>query len=89
MTSFADFSSQDLKTIIENIVRIVLGFIGIVFIIILLYGGVIWMTSGGDDEKVAKAKKTIINAIIGLIIILLSNTIVRFIVGAVGVGDGG
>ena len=86
---YLGFSDVGLQTIVARLIRLFLSFIGIILVLIIIYAGLMWMTSGGDDEKVAKAKKTIINAIIGLIIILLSNTIVRFIVGAVGVGDGG
>ena len=87
-TSFADFSSQDLKTIIENIVRIVLGFVGIIFILILLYGGIIWMTSGGNEQKIAQAKKIIMSAVIGLILTLSAYAIARLIIRSIeGIGN--
>ncbi|MBI4090592.1 MAG: Ig-like domain-containing protein [Candidatus Komeilibacteria bacterium] len=95
-TSFAGFSSQDLKTTIENIVRIVLGFIGIIFLVLMLYGGFVWMTSGGDEKKISQAKKIIVSATVGLIITLASYAIASFIVNRIGgatqngpVGGGG
>src|SRR3989344_3850517 len=92
-TQFAGFSSQDLKTTIENIVRIVLGFIGIIFLLLLLYAGVIWMTSGGEEDKINRAKKIIAAAVIGLLVTLSAYAIASFIVnslgGAVSPGPGG
>jgi len=79
----------DLKTIISRVVQIALGFLGLVTVIIILYGGFIWMTSQGDAAKVEKAKKILTNAIIGLIIILSAYMIVAFIFrNAGGGGDG-
>ena len=45
----------------------------------LLWGGISWITSGGDKEKLEKARKTIIYAIIGLIVVLLSVVIIHII----------
>jgi len=64
---------------ITRVVQYLLGFLGIVVVLILIYGGYVWMTSGGDPDKVAKAKLIIRNAIIGLIIILTSYAIVSLI----------
>ncbi len=79
-TSFAGFSSQDLKTTIENIVRIVLGFIGFIFLLLLLYAGFVWMTSGGDEKKITRAKKIIASSVIGLLLTLSAYAIASFIV---------
>lgn len=96
-TSFAGFSSQDLKVTIQNIVRIILGFVGFIFLLLLLYGGFTWMTSGGDEKKIMRAKKIITSAVIGLLITLSSYAIAGFIIrsftgasqnGGVGSGTG-
>ncbi len=81
-TSFAGFSSQDLKLTIANIVRIVLGFIGILFLLLVLYGGLVWMTSQGQPDKINRAKKIIASAVIGLLIVLSAYSIAGFIVGS-------
>lgn len=83
--------SGDLRETITNIVNIALGFLGILVTLIILYGGYIWMTSGGNAEKIDRAKRIIINAIIGLIIILSSYAIARFILreGYNGIFGGG
>lgn len=79
----------DLKVAIVRIIQIILGFLGLVAVIIILYGGYVYMTAAGDPKKTEKAKKILIDAIIGLIIILAAFTIVSFIIRALGGGGGG
>lgn len=79
-SSFAGLSSQDLKVTIQNIVRIVLGFLGILAVLFILYGGFVWMTSGGNADKISQAKKIIVSAVIGLLLILTSYGIASFII---------
>ena len=63
------------KTIIQHI----LGLLGIIFLILIIWGGYDWMFSGGNEEKVGKAKLRIRMAINGLIIILAAYVITSFI----------
>ncbi len=79
-TTFAGLSSQDIKITIQNIVQIIFGFLGILAVLLMLYGGFIWMTSGGNADKVSQAKKIITSAVIGLLLILASYSIAFFIV---------
>ena len=58
--------------------------IGIVAVVMLVYGGFRYIISGGDSKKVTDAKNTILYAIIGLIIALLSYAIINFVINAVG-----
>jgi len=92
-TNFAGFSSQSLKTTIENIVRIVLGFVGFIFLLLIMYGGFVWMLSAGDERKISQAKKIIVSAVVGLIITLSAYAIASFIIRSFGVavnnGGGG
>jgi len=84
-------AQTDLRVAIVNIVRIILGFLGIVAVGIIMWGGYLWMTAGGDATKVDKAKKTLISAVIGLVIILSAFIIASFIInslqGALCEGD--
>lgn len=61
--------------------------VGIVSVIMLVYGGLRYIISGGDSKKVTDAKNTILYAIIGLIIAFLSYAIVHFVIGAVSGGN--
>jgi type IV secretory pathway VirB2 component (pilin) len=61
---------------LDIILNIILPLIGAVALIFVVYGGVMIMTSAGDPEKLTKAKKTLLWAIIGIIIVVLSYLIV-------------
>jgi hypothetical protein len=73
-------SPQDPRTTAAVIIRTALGIVGTVFIILMIYAGALWMTSGGNEEKVSKAKKIITTSVIGLIIVILSYGITRFVI---------
>ena len=64
----------------KTIVQYTLGFLGIIFLIMIIYSGFQWMTAGGNEETISKAKKRIINATIGLIIVLAAYAITYFII---------
>lgn len=94
--SFAEqigLNDQDPRVTTAKVIRFGLGFLGIIAVCLLLYAGFLWMNAGGNDEKISKAKKILINATIGLIIILASFGIVSFILSrlitATGGGGGG
>ena len=68
-------------TRITNTILFAVGFISVVMLIL---GGLRYIISGGDSKKVTDAKNTIMYAIIGLIIAILSYAIVNFVISAVG-----
>jgi hypothetical protein len=84
----AGLGSGDLPTTIAAIIRAALGFLGIIAVVIILYGGFKWMTAGGNTDKVDEAKKIIIQGVIGLVIVLSAFAIASFVItqitGAVG-----
>jgi len=90
--SFLPLGDDDIRVIAAKIIRIFLSLLGIVAVGLMLYAGFTWMTSGGNEEKIATAKKTMINAGIGLFIIMTSFAIVQFVLkslqSATGSGDG-
>lgn len=71
----------DLDETIGSIIRAALGFLGVIAVVIILFGGFKWMTAGGNEEKVGEAKKLIIAGIIGLAIILSAYAIASFVIG--------
>ena len=71
---------NSLTLLIGAIINAVLGFIGVVLLFYLLYAGFLWMTAGGDEKNVTKAKDMIKNAIIGLIILVASVAISSFVI---------
>ena len=82
-------SGQDIRVTIAKIIRIILGFLGIIAVGLIMYAGFIWMNSGGNEEKVEQAKLILRNAVIGLIIILASFGIVSFILAQLTGATGG
>ncbi|MFA5211512.1 MAG: Ig-like domain-containing protein [Patescibacteria group bacterium] len=81
-------SGTDIRVIISRIINVFLGLLGIIDLSLMIYAGFIWMTSGGDENKISEAKSIIKNAIIGLVIILSAFTIVRFLFNALDNRDG-
>ncbi|MBI1908155.1 hypothetical protein HYS28_01915 [Candidatus Uhrbacteria bacterium] len=79
----AGLGQADLKTTIGQLIRVLLGFLGVVAVVIILLGGFKWMTAGGNDEKVAEAKRLIIAGIIGLAIILSAFAIASFVISSI------
>ncbi|MFH1789901.1 MAG: hypothetical protein ABH832_02425 [bacterium] len=77
--SYTGLSEQDLRWSVISIVRYLLGLLGIVLVVIIMYAGYIWMTAGGNEERVTSAKAWLKGAIIGLIIILSSFAITSWI----------
>lgn len=72
--------SADLKETVVNIITFVLGLLGLIAVIMILYGGFIWLTAGGNEDKVDSAKKIISAAAVGLVVILISWAIVQFVI---------
>lgn len=76
----AGFSEpQSLPELIGAIIGTFLSLLGIIFLILIMYGGFVWMTSGGNETKVYRAKKILTNSVVGMVIILCSYAITRFV----------
>ncbi len=65
-------TDQPFSVIIGNLIKGLLGFLGIVFMILIMYGGFVWMTAAGNDDRIRTAKKIISNSAIGLFIVIIS-----------------
>ena len=80
-TSINDFVSK-----IINILSLIVGAVAVIMIIV---GGLRYITSGGSDSSVTGAKNTILYAIIGLVIVALAQVIVHFVLNAITSSAGG
>jgi len=69
--------------IIHTVVNIFSAIVGIVSVIMIIYGGFKYISSGGDSGKVTEAKNTIIYAVIGLVVVALAQFIVQFVLNKV------
>jgi len=70
--------SSDVKIVIADIINIVLGFLGIIAVVIIIYAGFKWMTAGGNDDQVGEARKMLVQAVVGLVIIFAAWAIASF-----------
>jgi cysteine-rich repeat protein len=79
----------DIKLTVGRLIRTGLSLLGVVAVCIVLYGGWVWMTAGGDTEKVDRARRILINGVIGLVIILMAWGITTFIITSILDATGG
>jgi len=81
--SGAACASNDSTDKVNNLIRTVVNFlsfiVGVVAVIMIIFGGLRYITSGGNDTSITSAKNTILYAIIGLIIVALAQVIVQFV----------
>lgn len=71
--------NADLRVTVGKLINVALSLLGVIAVVIILAGGFKWMTAGGNDDKVAEARKMIFSGIIGLAIILSSWAIALFV----------
>jgi hypothetical protein len=79
VASGAGVEESSLAGVVGNVIRIALSVVGLLFFILIFYGGYIWMTARGEEAQVNKGKKSVIAAIIGLVIVLLSYAITNIL----------
>lgn len=75
----ADQGGTKITVIVNQVVNIFSWIVGVVSVIMIIYGGFRYITSGGDSNGVTAAKNTILYAIIGLVIVALAQVIVKFV----------
>ncbi|MEK7166952.1 MAG: hypothetical protein AAB732_00860 [Patescibacteria group bacterium] len=75
--------TTDPNIIITRIITVILGLVGVITLAMIIFGGLMWMTSGGSEEKVKKGRNILIWAILGLIVILSSYVILTFFIDTV------
>ena len=78
--STAGLGSGDLVVTVASIINVILGFLGVVAVVIILFGGFKWMIAGGAKDKVDEARKWIFSGITGLVIILSAYAIASFVI---------
>lgn len=94
-TSGAGFSeinsslgTESPQEIIGSIINVALGFLAFVAVIIILLGGFRWMTAAGNDDQVASAKRLLVAAVIGLVIIFAAWGISIYAIQEIGTATG-
>ena len=80
--TYTGLTQTDIRITIANIIRTAMGLLGIIAVLIVLYGGFKWMTAAGNEESVADAKKILIAGVIGLVIIVSAYAVATFIINS-------
>ncbi len=76
-------NDKPLQVVIIDFIRISLRLLGVVFMVLIMYAGFMWMTSAGSDEKITKAKKILTSAVIGLFIVVISYAISTWVLNSI------
>jgi len=71
---------SDPRLVVANIIKFFLSFLGIIFTVLMVYAGYLYLISRGEEDKLTKAKSTIRMAIIGLVIIFIGYAIVGYVI---------
>lgn len=75
------------RQLAQTFLNFILGFLGFLAVVMVIYGGFLYVTAAGKQEKVDEGKKIIMYAIVGIVIILLSFAIVNTVLGGLGTGQ--
>lgn len=84
-----DYGLNDILSLATWASTWILGIVGSLTLAMFVYGGFLMLTSAGSSEKVGEAKKVIIAAAIGLLIVFASYSIIRFVASSLGLGWSG
>ena len=77
-----DSQPTDLTKSIQDITNVLLFVVGAVSVIMIIYGGIQYVTSSGDSSKVQNAKNTILYSIVGIVVAILAYAITNFVVSS-------
>jgi len=75
--TYGNATPVDIRTTVSRVIVVALGFLGVIFIVLAVYAGFLYMTAAGNEEKTTKALDMLRNAVIGLIIVLMAWAITR------------
>ena len=79
MTNSGGSAKQDLPDVITTIINVMLFIAGALAVIMIIYGGIRYITAHGDEKQVKVAKDTIVYSVVGLIIAIVAYALVTFI----------
>ncbi|MBI2484629.1 hypothetical protein HYW18_00515 [Candidatus Uhrbacteria bacterium] len=79
----------DVRVLVGRLIKAILGISGMLALLMFVWGGLVWMTSQGEKEKIAKGQKTLAWAVIGLAVLFTAYAGVNWVVGALTETTGG
>jgi hypothetical protein len=74
----------DLATVMLNLINYVLAIVGVIALAYLVYGGFMYITSAGNEDRIEVAKGILINAVFGVVVIGVAAALVNFVIRGVG-----
>ena len=77
---YSGLSDTDPRVTVPRIINAILGLLGTVATALIVYSGFLWLTSAGNEDKITTAKKILWTSAVGLIIIMMSYAITRYVV---------
>lgn len=83
-TYCGNYLPSDFVVLAINVSKWIMGMVGSLSLLMFIYGGAMFLISGGGSEKISQAKKIIIAAVIGLVIVFTSYLIIQFVLGSMG-----
>lgn len=78
---------SDVPSVINTIFKVIIGAAGAIFIVLFLVGGVQYLTAAGNEEATGKARRLLVDSIVGLIIVLAAWAIGSWVLGSLGLGS--
>jgi len=82
MQTASGLGNTDPREMAGSVINIVLGFLGVIAVLIILLGGFKWMTAGGNEDGIGEAKQMISAGVVGLVVILAAFGIAQFVINA-------
>jgi hypothetical protein len=76
----SNLTDKDARDVVANLINVVLQISGIILIVYIIYAGYLWMTAGGDDEQIGKAKSIISACVMGLLIVFSAYSLASFVI---------
>lgn len=71
---------KTLPAIVGDLIRVFIALLGLIFLLLVVYGGYLWLMARGNKEEVQKAKDTITRAVIGLLIVTSAYALASFVI---------
>lgn len=81
-------TNTNISDIVGKFIGALITLLGIVFVVLFVYGGFVWMTAQGNEEKIKKAKNILTSAVVGLVIVFASYAIASAVIGALSTAVG-
>ncbi len=84
----SNLTNKDAREVVANLINVALQISGILLIVYIIYAGYLWMTAGGDDEQITKAKNIISACVMGLLIVLSAYSLAQFVIDKLSIATG-